>query len=716
MDELNKFLTILKRYLFILLIIPVAAIIITYFLVRNQPNSYMSQSQIATGIVDETKQYQQLSILNQSMLQGEQVRQEFSNLISQIKMQMLLDRVSYLLIINDLSGQKALKAPSDVLKTLNKDARNHALMVYREMYEQKKELNPLNPDQGGLIAVLRSMGYDRDNLNSKLNVFRSGDSDFITIQYESESPNLSAFVVNALAKEFIDYYSDLVRTNKIKATQFLGVLVKAKGDSLARRMTTLRDYKIQNRVLNLDEQSKQLYSSIVEYDNQKQTAVQNTASYAGALDEIDLKFNPGERKYLEATMSKINQDILGTKQQLSAMYDLFYANDFEDKYKVSIDSLNSILNSEISNSSDQYINNPLAAKQALVQQKIDLEIKLDISRYGINALERKLAKLNAEFDQLVPKEAVVQSYEMEVDIATKEYMDVLNKYNQSSLESGISVKLNIIQTGMPGAAQPSKKMLLVILSAVISEVFCLLILFVIFLLDRSIVSAQQLADKTGLPVLGTVSDLNIGSVDIKEIWAHENLPTAQMTLKNELRSLRYEIENAMGGKVLLVNSLIPDQGKTFITMSLTFAWLITRKKILIIDGNFNNPKISTLSNSSRYLEDFLQGKFDFSSESIEPLTILHNKGGDTSLIEVAPYSLIRERLDSAKDLFDLIIIETASLEVVNQSKEWISFADNIIGVFKYGTSLGSKREADITVLQKTGVFIGWVMNKVPEQK
>lgn len=716
MDELNKFLKILRRYIVVLLVIPIAAIIITYFLVRNQPNSYMSQSQIATGIVDETKQYQQLSILNQSMLQGEQVRQEFSNLIAQIKMKMLLDRVSYLLIINDLTSKAYLKRPSNILKTLNKDARLHALSVYKEMYSQKAELNSIDPDQNGLIEVLRSMGYDSDNLNSKLNVFRSGDSDFITIQFESESPNFSAFVVNTLAKEFIEYYSEVVRTNKIKATNFLGELVKAKGDSLTRRMASLRDYKIKNRVLNLDEQSKQLYSSIVEYDNQKQTAVQNTASYAGALNEIDRKFSPGERKYLEATVSRINQDIVGTKQQLSAMYDLFYTNDFDEQYKTSIDSLNTILNSEISNSSDQYLNNPLAAKQSLVQQKIDLEIKLDISRYSINALERKLDKLNAEFDLLVPKEAVVQSYEMEIEIATKEYMDVLTKYNQSSLESGISVKLNIVQMGMPGGAQPSKRMLLVILSAVISEIFCLLILFVVFLLDRSVVSSQQLADKTGIPVLGCITDLNLASVDLKEIWTEDQLPPAQMTLRNELRSLRYEIENAMDGKVLLVNSLVPDQGKTFLTMSLSFAWLMTNKKVLIIDGNFKNPKISTLSNSSIFVEDFLQGKIDFEANTVESLTILNNRGGDASLIEVATYDQINERLKIAKKLFDLIIIETASLDILNQSKEWFTFTDNIIGIFKHGRNLNQKREAYITVLQKTGIFIGWIMNKVPENK
>lgn len=712
MDELRKFVGILKRYLLVIIIVPLLTVIVTYFLVRNLPSNYASDAQIATGIVDETKQYQQLSILNQSVLQGQQITQEFSNLMSMMRLKRVLDQVSYTLILNDLTSSKPLKAKSKLFGTLDKYARTHAISVYKQLYDQKKPLDLSNNDQLGLNEVLKSMKYDSESLNGSLNIFRSGDSDFITIQATSESPDLSAAIVNSLSSEFITYYSGVVRTNKIKATNFLGSLLKEKGDSLANRMASLKNYKIKNRVLNLDEQSKQLYQSIVEYDNKKQEAIQNTSSYAGALNEIDRKFDPNERRYLEATLSKVNLDIIDTKQELSAMYDMYYGNDMDDKYKGSIDSLDRKLTSEIHKSSDQYITNPLATKQSLVTQKIDLEIKLDISRYSINALERKLNTLNSEFDRLVPKEAEVQTYEMGVDIATKEYLDVLTKYNQSSLESGIGVKLTVIQQALPGTIQPSKKMLLVILAAVVSTVFCLVIFFLIFLLDRSVISPQQLAVKSDSPVLGTISDLTVDVVDLKEIWTTEDLPPSVLELKNQLRSLRYEVENDSKGKVLIVNSLSGNEGKTFMTISLAFAWAMTSKKVLVVDGNFNSPKISSFSNSSGYVEDFLNGR-SFLEVTSEPITILKNKGGDVSLMEVATQKQIEHALNQARNLFDLIIIETASLNVVNQSKEWISFADNILAVFKHGKALTDSRKAHVAYLQKTGKFLGWVMNKIP---
>ncbi|RYE56139.1 MAG: lipopolysaccharide biosynthesis protein, partial [Sphingobacteriales bacterium] len=504
MDEVKKFLSIVRKYILALVIVPAVTIIIAFFLVRNAPDSFLSQSQIATGIVDETRQYQQQSLTNLGVLPNDQVNQEFSNLITMMKMKKMLDQVSYKLIIHDLTAEKPFRKPSQEIRYLNKSARAHALSVYRAKYAKKEALNLWDRDQNGIYNVLTSVGYDSESLIKNLNIYRAGSSDFINVEYESEDPTLSALVVNTLSAEFISYYSTIVRTNKVKAANFLNTLLKEKSDTLTKKMSTLRDYKIANRVLNLDEQSSQLYSSIVEYDTKKQEAIQNTSSYAGALNEIDRKFSPSERKYVEGALSKVNQDIVATKEELSGLYDLYYKSDFEERYKRSIDSLQAKLSAEINKSSDQYLTNPLTAKETLVQQKLDLEIKLDLSRYSINALENELSRLNSEFDQLVPKEAEVQSFEMSIDIATKEYLDILNRYNQSSLESEVPIKLNIVQPGMPGLPQPSKKMLLIILSGIISFMFVLAVLFIFFLLDSRIISAEGLANKTQLPVIGEI--------------------------------------------------------------------------------------------------------------------------------------------------------------------------------------------------------------------
>lgn len=710
MEEIKKFLVLLRKFRLVLVIVPITIIIITFFLVRNMPNSYISQAQIATGIVDETRQ----SSINPSTAQGQQANQEFSNLIAMMRLKRILDRVSYRIILHDLTSSVPFNSKIQSLPELNGLKRRRTITAFQNLLRNGRPLNLFEKQDKNLNELLQSQKYDSESLNSKLNIFRSGDSDFILIQFDSDNPNLSSFVVNTLSEEFITYYQSLVKNNQLKTTAYLENLLTRKSDTLAVRMADLRAYKIQNRVLNLGEQSKQLYTRIIEYDDKKQETIQNTASIAGALNEIDRKFQPDERQYIEATLSKLNSKIISNKEELSRLYDLYYKNDLDEGYKQSIDSLQSKLNESIARSSDEYLNNPLSTKAALVQEKLSLEIKLDLSRYSINSLERELSLLNKQFDELVPKEADVQSLEMKIDIATKEYLDILEKYNQSNLESGFNVNLNIVQQGMPGLPQPSKKMLLVILSGIIGFVFCLLFIFIAYLLDNSITSPKTLADKSGSPVLGSVNRLSNSSIELAALWSDEriNVPPLLLEFKDQLRSVRFEIENDLKDKMLIITSLDGNEGKTMIALSLAFAWKMTNKRVLLIDGNFEKPDLSSSSQSKLYLEDVFSGGISMNqSSNTSTIDVLCNRGKNSSLLEIATKDEIQAKLDQLQSLYDIIIIESSALTEINQAKEWLLFAQNIVGVFSSGKSISDSKFENIQYLKDSGFFLGWIFNK-----
>ncbi|WP_276088396.1 lipopolysaccharide biosynthesis protein [Pedobacter sp. JY14-1] len=711
MEELKKFLNLLKKNRLLLIIVPVATVIVTYFLVRNIPDSYVSQAQVATGIIDETRN----TGLTQEMPQAQQVAQEFSNLVASMKIKKILDQVSYQLILHDLRSTKPFRKPSKQLAALSKEERQRADNEYSALYRRSRSLNLYNVFQKQLYDLIVSMKYDSERLRDKIQVFRAGDSDFISVSMESEDPELSAFVVNTLTTEFIKYYTKAVKTNQVRTNDFLRDLLAQKSETLETKMNSLRDYKVKNRVLNLDEQSKQLYAQIIDYDNKRQEAVEKTSSYAGALNEIDRKFEPGERRYLESALSGVNQSIVDTKDEISGLYDLYYKNDLDEKYMRSIDSLNQKLEREINRSSDAYITNPLNAKQSLVEQKMNLEVQMDISRYSINALERELRTLNAQFDALVPREADVQRLGMDIDIASKEYLDILNKYNESNLSNAFEVKLNVVQPAMAGLPQPSKKMLLVILSGLISGFFCVLVIFIIYYLDNSIITARDLANATQAPVLGILSNLKSAAFNLNEIWANSNNLSAYTNFKQQLRSIRYEIENEVEQKIIVVTSIEPGEGKTMLSLSLAFAWKMTNHKVLLIDGNFTNPEVSKASAGAVFLEDFIQGRTEIDESVVREgsVFILRNKGGDTALLELAVEEAIRARIALLKKIFDVIIVETSALDGMNQTKEWMLFSDGVIAVFKSGQTLNEKKKSFIDYLKGNTLFKGWVINKVP---
>jgi succinoglycan biosynthesis transport protein ExoP len=709
--ELGNFLKLLLRHKLTLIIVPVITVIITYFLVRNQPDVYTSEAQIATGIADQSQQLPG----ELASFQDAQVNQEFSNLIEMIRSRKILDQVSYQLIIHDLTSNTPYRKPSKLFTELNPAARKHALAVFTEKYQQRASLSLWDKDQNGLRQLLTSMRYDDQSIFEKLNVYRAQNSDFINMQFSSDDPQLSAFVVNMVSSEFISYYTTLVKENQRKAVNFLADLLKQKQDSLNRKLDNLKQYKIRNRVLNLNEQARALYGQIADFETKRGQAERDVESYKGAIRGIDKQFAPGERKYLESSLTRINQDIVGTRNELESLTNRYVESNFDDRYKRKADSVKQVLEVQVNQASDKYILNPLATKQNLVQQKITLQVERDLAQNSRSTIQRELDRLNAKLGTLVPHEAVVQADESAIDVASREYLEVLQKYNQTSMVSGFSIKLRQVEFAMPGLAQPSKKMLLVIISGVISFVFCLVVLFLLFFFDNTINSPRELANRTRIPVLGYLNRLSSSTIDLRQMWSDKNTDEEMRRFRHLLQSIRFEVDSELNGsKVLLINSLASAEGKTFLAMNLAYAYSLINKKVLLIDGNFINPTITAAVKTKFFIEDIFKGQT--SAEEVpngSRITIIGNRGGDGSLLETGSERTVNEKLDFLKSHFDIIIIETPALNTLNKSKEWVLFADKVLCVFPAGKSIKEKQKPNIEYLSGlNGKFIGWILNVV----
>ncbi len=712
--EIGSFFKLLLKHKYTLLIIPLIAVIITFFLVRNQADVYSSQSQIATGIVDQTKQSLSLELLGDS-----KIEQEFSNIIELIKSKKMLDQVSYALIIHDLTSKTPFRNPSKLLLTLNADAKMHALAVYKQLYSKREPLSLFNNDQSGLYRVLTSMKYDDQSLSKNLNVYRTQNSDFVTIQVEADNPQLAAFIVNTLSAQIVDYYEYLLETNQAKAANYLKQLLRSKKDTLDNLTSRLRDYKIQNGILDIAEQARSLYQQLTNYGARLTQAKQDAIATQEAMNNIDAQFDPADRRYIESTLIKVNQRIQTSQAQLRALDNKYVASGFQPQYKNQIDSLVRVITGDVGTSSDKVIVNPLGNKTALITQKLTLQVQHDLAKYSINSLQAQVDVLNRQLKTLVPQEAIIVAYTSAITVASTEYIEILKRYNAISLEANFNSRLRLVDVAMPGLPQPSKKMLLVILSGIISFVFCLLVFFVLFLLDTNLKNPRELANSTKTPVIGYLNLLETRSIDLNKVWLERD-PNADISFfRKLLQSIRYEISNELkGDKVLIVNSILPGEGKTYLAMNLAYAYASINKHVLVIDGNFDHPGISKLANAKWYIEDYLTGKGESPEfHSAAKISVMGNKSLTSSLYEISDSDIVKQKLNELKNWFDIIIIETSALETLNKAKEWIVYSDKIVTVFEACQSFNQTQESNLEYLRSLDErFIGWVMNMVPKDQ
>ncbi len=714
--EIIGFLKVISRQKFVLIAVPLITVIITYFLVRQLPSVYTSKARLATGLVDDSKKAP--ANLDFLAAQGESmVNQQFNNLIQTIQLQKMYDQVSYKLILHDLTvtPDSMYRRPSKLLLQLNKAARAHAIDVYSDLYRRMEPLSLWDADQFGLNTVLVSMGYDEGSLKKNMAVYRVNTSDFVDIQFESENPILSAFAANTLAREFTIYYTNIFRENQVRSMNFLDSLQKMRQASVDKQMLELKNYKIENKILNLNEQARILYNQIADFETRREVAMKDVESYSGALKNLEQKFNPKDRQYLESTSTKINQDILSTTDLLKAANDAYIRSNYDERLKGRVDTLKNQITDQLNQSADRYDLNPLQTKQNIVIQKAQLEVSLDLARYSIVSLQSELDRLNRKFNGLVPHEAMIQSYEKSIDNAGKEYLDVLGKFNQTSMESNFAAQLKQIEVAMPGSPGPSKKMLLVILSGLISLFFCLAVLFILFFLDDDVHVSRQLANSIGIPVMGYLPRLDRSLLDLKKLWNEIETRPSEEPYRNLLRAIRFEIDSEMeGAKTLAITSMRPEEGKTFLALSLAYAYSMTGKKVLLIDGNFDSASISKAVKPAGYLEDILQGTLPVAQLGNESkITVLGNREADISLFELTDEDNVRRHLQSLKEAFDIILIESPALSALGKSKEWIVVADKAVAVFEADQRIGRYKQMQINYLKSLdNKFIGWVMNKV----
>ncbi len=713
--DIQKFIQLLLKRKYILLAVPLFAIGIAYFLVRRLPDIYTSKAIMATGLVDQSDQY--VLDNNQSASEESKVNQQFSNIIQMMQLKKLLDQISYQLMIHDLSAKQPYLPPSKLLLQLNDDAKKNVLATFSELYRTGKSLDLENADQKGMFKVLSSMGYDQESLKKKLSIYRVSSSDYINIEFESPSPELSEVVPNAICDITIKYYADVLNKSRTGAVNFLDSIIKQKKAVMDSQVLLLKNYKIDNRVLNLDEQAKSFYGLLADFETKRELTKKDIDAFSGALRNIDAKFNPKERKYFESTLVDINIAVANTKELLKRVNSDYIKSNYSAVYKTKVDSIKQLLAFQINQSNDRYIDNPYAAKQNLLLEKIRLEVELDIAKNSYNVLDAELRKLNVRFDKLVPHEAVIQSYEQTIDFASKEYIEILRKYNQTALESSASTRLKVVERALPGVKLASKKMLLMIMAGFVSFILTLVVLFALFYLDDSISSTKELANKTSITTLGYLPLLSTNQLQLQQLWTDKS--PESLRYKNLLRDIRFEIDAELkDAKVLMVTSLKAKEGKTIFALSLAYAYSIINKKVLVLDGNFTNPELTKITQPTFYLDDYLLGKIDIDQiKNNELITVMGMHGSDVSLLEINSEAIITDKVNALKASYDIVIIELPALEHLNKAKEWVAFGDKLVSVFEANQTITPAKQDYVNYLQLLSPkFIGWVLTKTSDKK
>lgn len=709
--DIKAFLKLLNKYKWLLVLVPVAAAVITFFLVKNLPKEYSSEAQIATGLVDQSKQVVAGGNQNTDFFK---INQQFSNIIERMKMRKIMSILSYSLMLHDLENPKDSFSPySKKVDSLNQNQRQEVIQLYKEKLQAKKVITIAdNKGKYKLYDMLGSMGYGKEDIEKKLSIYRPDNSDFINVYYVSQNPRLSAFLVNTLSIEFINNYGLDVNINQNNSIELLDSLLKKKEAGMNQKNAALKEFKMKNGVLNLDKQSEIVYTQISQNEERKAQAIREIQSNQNAIIDIDAKLR-GRDNFSGGNSTVDNKAIVNLKNQLKIANDAYIDGNFKVSEKKKMDSLSRIIDRLSSRISDDNVTNPQASRQGLVQQKLALETAVSQAKGSIRSIDNELSMLKAKYNTMVPFDAGIQNFERDAELATKDYMASLDSYNQTRTEQNIALKLQLAQIGLEGAALPSKGIMYVALSGISSFFVCFAGIVVLFLLDNNIHDARQLEAATKSRVLGSLNYMNNTDLSMRNIWSDNKNNPEYTAYRDLLRSLRFEISSAFekdNTKILGVTSLTDKEGKSFISSSLAYAFAMIGKKVLLVGGETEVVKSNSKELALRQdFETFLV-KRQIQTEDL--ITVLNKNDNNSSLLEMQNAKNLKAGFEVLREEFDVIIIDVNSLRDVNIAKEWLLFTENNIAVFESGKPIADQDKELVDYIQERPGFIGWVLNKI----
>src|SRR5690606_38984275 len=237
----------------------------------------------------------------------------------------------------------------------------------------------------------------------QLEITRKEYSDFITIQYTSHNPYLSAYVVNTIANDFVQSYQERTSLSQNSSKMLLDSLLQHKEASMNAKNTQVKDFQVKNQVIDLTSQAEGLSLQIAEKEALRASTVGEIQSLTGAIRGIESKLKNKNSDLMSANIVENNR-IISLKNQLQKANERYVDDNFRLEDARKIDSLQASLSKLISSSVGNGGSDPRVLRQSLIQQKINMEVDLDRAKSGLSVIIKDLARLKGRYNQMVPND------------------------------------------------------------------------------------------------------------------------------------------------------------------------------------------------------------------------------------------------------------------------------------------------------------------------
>jgi tyrosine-protein kinase Etk/Wzc len=494
-------------------------------------------------------------------------------------------------------------------------------------------------------------------------------SSVVTITLRDEIPQRGEDIVNELINVYNHasiYDKNQLATNTLTFVEKRLQHVKTELDSAEIK---IQNYKTDNGGAELSEQSTAFLKSVSDND-QKATDINMQLAVLNEVQKY-VTSDDGSSGIVPATLGLNDQ---GLSNLLQKLYD---AKSNYEKMKKTVGE-----------------NNPMVQSLTNEIEKIRPNI-LENIRIQKMGLEAGLANLNAKSNTYTSKlvgvpqkeRALLESSRRESTL-NNVYAFLLQKREEASLSYASTVSDSRTVNLAESTIDPVSPKKIIVLGIALAVAVCIggVIVYGKEFFSSKILFRHEIETFTTAPIVAEIA---------KARKKHSLLTVRERPtfLGEQFRQLRAALglhTKNNGRKKLLVTSSVSGEGKSFISAKLAESLAVGGKKVILLDLDLRNPKISTEFgvDEEAGLSDFMQGgwePYEIIKSTTQPNLFVAGAGRDSlNSTELTFNQKLHELFDYLEGVFDYIIVDSAPVNPISDAYILSEYCDITLYIIRHG--------------------------------
>jgi capsular exopolysaccharide synthesis family protein len=351
----------------------------------------------------------------------------------------------------------------------------------------------------------------------------------------------------------------------------------------------------------------------------------------------------------------------------------------------------------------------------------------EVARANELSVERALGQSKADIQGINRKEFQLGILEREVQQNRNLYEMFVNRFKETSAAGDLQ---STVARVIDPATEPTRPFApnrnqIVAVVAIVTLVTAALLAILLDRLTNALNSTADVEHRLGVPALGVLQKIK-GIMKKGFVSELAFFNDTQSTFAEAVRTVRTGVLMSSldeAHKIVVITSSVPEEGKTTLSFNLACA-LGQVKKVLLIDGDLRRPKIGKLvGRDTRMpgLADLVAGNSQVSQavffDHRAGIHILSSGTVPPNPLELLSSKRFADVIMKLREAFDIVLIDSAPLQLVSDAQVLSQFASSVIYVVKADSTPYQVAQNGLRKLRRVNASIlGVVLNQLDLEK